>query len=130
MRTLSNKITLLLTLFFFGFIGISQAQNGYVSIEQDAKIDKLMQIKKEVNKTTDNGDYYRIQLFFGTFEEAQKIEMKAKADFISWPIKLEFGEPNYKVMAGKFKTRLEADKNLIEVRKKYSQALLLKPKKQ
>jgi hypothetical protein len=129
MSALYNKTAFILTLFLFGLIGISQAQTGYVSIEQDAKIDKLMQLKKEVNKTTDNGDYYRIQLFFGTYEEARKIEMKAKADFISWPIKLEFGEPNYKVMAGKFKTRLEADKNLIEVRKKYSQALLLKPKK-
>jgi hypothetical protein len=39
----------------------------------------------------------------------------------------EFSTPNYKVLAGNFKTRIEAERNLIEIRKKYKNVLLIKP---
>ena len=40
-----------------------------------------------------------------------------------------FNTPNYKVWVGNFKTRIEAERNLIEILKKHPKALLIKPSK-
>jgi hypothetical protein len=38
-----------------------------------------------------------------------------------------FVSPNYRVLAGNYKTRIEAEKNFIALKKKYPKALLIKP---
>ncbi len=48
-------------------------------------------------------------------------------DFPDWYSKIEFESPNYRVRLGKFKTKLEAERKYLEVRKKYPDAMLLKP---
>ena len=40
-----------------------------------------------------------------------------------------FNTPNYKVWVGNFKTRIEAERYLIEIKKKYKNVLLIKPSK-
>lgn len=40
-----------------------------------------------------------------------------------------FNTPNYKVMVGNFKTRIEAERNLAEIKKKYKNVFLIKPGK-
>jgi hypothetical protein len=38
-----------------------------------------------------------------------------------------FNTPNYKVWIGNFRTRIEAEHNLIEIKKEYENAILIKP---
>ena len=129
MSTLNKKeIITLITIALLSLTSV-KAQNGYVVIDQDKKIDRLMEIKKQANLEEDSQSNYKIQVFSGDFNNAKSMELKVKSDFPDWPIKLDFDTPNYKIRVGSFKTRLEADKQLIEVRKKYPQAILLRPKK-
>jgi len=72
---------------------------------------------------------YRIQLFSGGLSQAQEIEKEAIELFKDWPTSIDFISPSYRVRVGAFKNRLEAEKNLIAIRKKYPSAVLLKPKK-
>lgn len=72
---------------------------------------------------------YRIQIFSGNLTQAEKIEKEALEIFMDWPVNLDFISPSYRVRVGAFKTRLDAEKNLIALRKKYPSAVLLKPKK-
>ncbi|NJB70968.1 hypothetical protein GGR42_001430 [Saonia flava] len=108
------------------FTSFGLAQEGVVTIEQDEKIDKLLDIYKSVNESS---ELYRIQVFFGSHSGAQEIKSQVEIDFPGWYSKIDFESPSYRVRVGRFSTKLEAERRLIEVRKKYPSAMLLKPEK-
>ena len=107
-------------------IGFTNAQSGTINIEQDEKIEALLKIYKSHNETT---QYYRIQVGFGSHAKAQKIKADVEIDFPELSSRINFDSPTYRVQLGRFKTKLAAERKLIEVRKKYPQAILPKPKK-
>ncbi len=100
------------------------AQEGSITIEQDSRIDQLMKLYAQVNSKV---DFYQIQVGFGSYQKAQNLKTKVDIDFPGWYSKIEFESPTYRVRLGKFKTKLEAERKYLEVRKKYPQAMLLKP---
>ncbi len=74
-------------------------------------------------------NFYTIQVGFGTYNTAEELKAKVDVDFPGWFSKIVFDSPTYRVQIGKFKTKLEAERKFLEVRKKYPAALLLKPEK-
>ncbi|SHG66619.1 Sporulation related domain-containing protein [Flagellimonas flava] len=116
--------TPVLTLFLLGLTFHLSAQEGQVSINQDPRIDELMKLYTQVNS---KADYYQIQVGFGSYQKAQNLKSKIDIDFPGWYSKIEFESPTYRVRLGKFKTKLEAERKYLEVRKKYPDAMLLKP---
>lgn len=117
-------IYLLITLICSNYIS---AQTGTVHIEQDDKINQLLtSYKTHLKKNT---DYYRVQVGFGSHDKAQKIKADVELDFPTLPISIDFDSPTYRVRVGKFKNKLTAERKFIEIRKKYPDAMLLKPKK-
>jgi hypothetical protein len=107
-------------------LGTVQAQKGQIKIEQDQKITTLLDAYKSLNE---NADYYKIQVGFGSFDKARKIKSEVEIDFPDLPSKIDFDSPTYRVRLGRFKNRLEAERKYNEVRQKYPDAMLLKPKK-
>jgi cell division protein FtsN len=107
----------------FTFIGFSQ--EGTINIEQDEKIEQLVEIYKDANASS---GYYQIQVGFGGHQYAQNLKSKIEIDFAGWYSKIDFKEPTYRVRLGKFKTKMEAQRRLIKVRKKYPNAFLLPQK--
>ncbi|MCL6274846.1 SPOR domain-containing protein [Muricauda sp. 2012CJ35-5] len=112
------------TLILLGLSTQLSAQEGQVTIEQDPRIDELMKLYTQVNS---KADFYQIQVGFGSYEKAQNLKSKIDIDFPGWDSKIEFESPTYRVRLGKFKTKLEAERKYLEVRKKYPDAMLLKP---
>jgi len=102
------------------------AQQGQVNIEQDKNITELLEIYKTANRDT---DYYRIQVGFGSHAKAQQIQSEVGIDFPDLSSKIDFDSPNFKVRVGRFKNKLDAERKFKEVRKKYPDAMLLRPKK-
>ncbi|TXE18048.1 SPOR domain-containing protein [Psychroserpens burtonensis] len=102
------------------------AQEGIVTIEQHSDINKLLEYKKDV-KTV---DLYKIQLDFGSRSEAESLKIKFQNTFAEWPSEMVYETPNYKVWVGNFSTRLEADIALLEIKKKFSKAMVFEPKKE
>lgn len=113
-------------LFFTFLTSFCYAQEGEINIQQDEKITDLLAIYKTANEKS---DLYRIQVFFGSFQRAQTIKSEVDIDFPGWHSKIDFESPSYRVRIGRFQTKLEAERKLLEVRKKYPSAMLLKPKK-
>lgn len=110
--------------FLIGFtVGVS-AQEGTVSIKQDAKIDELIKLYAEIHS---KAEFYQIQVGFGSYQKAQDLKSQVDIDFPGWYSKIEFESPTYRVRLGRFKTKLEAERKYLEVRKKYPDAMLLKP---
>lgn len=120
MKTIS--IIVLLTCFaHFG-----HSQSAQVSIQQDEKIEKLLEIYKS---SLSSSDYYRIQVGFGDYAKAQNIKGNVEQDFPDLPAKIDFDSPTYRVRVGRFTSKLDAERKFNEVRIKYPDAMLLKPKK-
>jgi len=128
MRILNLSGLFLSFVFCFFMSGFLHAQQGKINIQQDPKIVKLVQVKSQMNKLDDAEKKYKIQIYNGSLDEAKKAETEFKKDFNEWATEIVFETPNYKVRVGKFATRLEADRQLTEVKKKYESAFILIPK--
>ncbi|MCF8713350.1 SPOR domain-containing protein [Joostella atrarenae] len=134
MRILAHKKQLTLVVSALIFSGITHAQSsvktskevGKINIEQDARIEKLVAYKTNINKTDDE-KHYKIQIYNGTLEGAQKAKQEFNREFKDIVSDIAFETPNYKVRVGQFRTRLEADRYLIEVKEDYPSAFLLQP---
>ena len=90
--------------------------------ESDTTSKELIQLKKEVARTE---SAFQVQIYNGNITEANKIMLAAKNTFKQYPALLSFESPNYKVRIGSFRTRLEAEKNLIEIKKTYPAAFVI-----
>jgi len=125
-----NYFTTMKTIFALSFTMASLtfgfAQQGQINIEQDEKITDLIEIYKTSNESS---EYYRIQVGFGSYSKAQKIQANVEQDFPDLPSKIDFDSPTYRVRIGRFKNKLDAERKFKEVRQKYPDAMLLKPKK-
>ena len=124
MKSNINKFVLTIAL-IVGFSMIGNAQEGTVIIEQDAQIDKLLEYKKDI-KTVET---YKIQVFSGNRSSAEKVRLEFRNSYGQWPVNMEYSTPNYKIWVGNFRSRLEADRALLRIKKNYGNAFIFKPKK-
>jgi cell division protein FtsN len=118
--------TLITVVFLVGGLVLASAQQGSVNIQQDRRITQLLDLYKNVNASA---EFYTIQVGFGTYEKAEKLKSDVAIDFPGWYSKIVFDSPTYRVHVGKFSTKLEAEREFTEVRKKYPESLILSPEK-
>ncbi|MBC9797546.1 SPOR domain-containing protein [Sinomicrobium weinanense] len=126
MRFLGTQSGLALLFFMFFALKGTYAQDGRINIQQDSKVEKLVAARTELNKDDSTSERYQIQIYNGSLEGATKEQATFKNDF-GWHCDIAFKTPTYRVYVGKFRTRLEADKRLIEVKKKYPSAFIITP---
>lgn len=107
----------------------SQAQTAKINIIQDPRFEKLLAEKRKINSSITVNDRYKIQIFYGTSEEAKKMLSAFKKEFRNLDGTIIYSNPNYKVWVGTFKTRIEAEKNHKELLKRYPNSLLIRPNK-
>ena len=108
----------------------SLAQAGHVSLNQDQNIPVLLDLKKEMNKSEHSSEYYKIQIYSGNRSAAQNAKAKFRKSFGEWDSSIEYETPNFKIWIGNFITRLDADRALKKIKKKFSSAFIFKPKKE
>jgi hypothetical protein len=113
------------------FTGLSTAQEISITVEKDSVI--LTDSEKHaalleafISYQKGRGDY-RIQIYSGPLEQTEELLKNLDESFLEWPRSIDFESPSFRLRIGTFKTRLEAERNLIAVRKKYPAAVLLKP---
>jgi hypothetical protein len=129
MKTL-KKITIL----SFSFVALLSTQNIFSqtkksSIEQDEKIEKLLVEKRKNNSAITINDKFKIQIFFGNIEESKKSLISFKKDFPQSDGTIIFSNPSYKVWVGSFKSKIEAEKALLTIKKKYPTSVIIEPNK-
>lgn len=125
--TTPKKVFLSFTMITLAYNMNAQQQN--ITVNQDPKFEQILNEKRKINATISTSDTYKIQIFSGKSEEAKKTLTAFKNDFNTLDGTIIFNTPNYKVIVGNFKTRIEAEKNLEEIRKRYKNVFLLKPSK-
>ena len=99
-------------------------QNGNIEINQSNKLDSIIKLKKELNSKIQN---LRIQIYSGDRDNAELMIKEFIEIFNDTTADVIYETPNYKVWVGNYYTQLEADKKLIEIRKKFRSAFIFRP---
>jgi hypothetical protein len=99
------------------------------NIKQDPKFEQLLAEKRKVNSSITINDRYKIQIFTGEAEASKKALQDFKKANKNIDATVVFHTPIYKVWVGSFKTRIDAEKKLQELKKKFPNAFLVKPNK-
>jgi hypothetical protein len=122
----------LIFLFSFFIISVALAQQpGKVEIIKDPRIDSLMAAKANQSKSAAGGtittDGYRVQIFSGSERQgAYDAQNQFKSLRGGVATYLSYTEPFYKIQVGDFRTRLEAQKLVNELRQ-YFPTLIIVP---
>lgn len=120
---------LFLSLMALFFTTNSIAQNGTLTVKEDARVTELMALKTKLQKENKLTDGFTIQLYYGDLNQANKILKDYRNKHNKWPAAIEYETPNYKVWAGNFQNRLEADRALLEIQQNFPSAFILRPGK-
>ncbi|QWX84052.1 SPOR domain-containing protein [Cellulophaga sp. HaHaR_3_176] len=100
------------------------AQEGNIQINQDSKIEKLLEIYKSIDESS---DVYQIQIYNGSLSGANHKKSNLDSDFPKWKTKIVHVDTDYRVRIDGIKTALEAERKYNEVRKKYPAAMIITP---
>ncbi|WP_159949187.1 SPOR domain-containing protein [Polaribacter septentrionalilitoris] len=113
------KIVLIFCFFLaFSFNSFSQNETN-----ESKKIKNLITKKRAFNKKYGFG--YRIQLYNGNEQQARKLRERFRIEFPGNSIKLVYRAPEWKVQVGNYKTKLEADRDLIKFREEFSGIIVI-----
>ena len=118
-----------ISVLFYLFLFISSPLYGQEinqSMSQDSSIIKLLKLKTDYNKKIYESSFYTIQIYYGDLKEADSILKMFSEEFEEIKTSLIFETPNYKVRVGKFKTLIDASKNLEKIKRKFRGAFILK----
>jgi septal ring-binding cell division protein DamX len=112
----------LLGILFILFVGTNNfsAQNNTNSSNE---IKRLITKKKSFNTLYGYG--FRIQIYYGNETKARSLQNKFKLNFPDVFTKLDYDKPDWKVLVGNYKTKLEADKAVINFSEKISGLIVI-----
>ena len=129
MKTLKNNAQFLLVLTTILIWQNIFSMKRLFSFQQDPKVEQLLAEKRKANAAITINDKYKIQIFFGTIDDAKKNLALFKKEFKNTDGTIVFSNPSYKVWVGSYKSKIEAEKALIGIKKKFPSALLINPNK-
>ncbi|MCG1034814.1 SPOR domain-containing protein [Polaribacter sargassicola] len=116
----NNLLVLPLALILFGLSNKSFSQN---KINNSEEVENLISKKRIFNKKYGFG--YKIQIYNGKEELARKYSEQFKLEFPNTESNLVYKAPEWKVQVGNYKTKLEADKDLIIFKEKFSGIIVI-----
>jgi hypothetical protein len=98
-------------------------------IIQDPRVDLLVEKHIRINQVLNTMDGFRIQLFSdsgnNSKNKAQAVYDEFQARFPGIGVYLTFKSPNYKIRVGDFRTKLDAQRFLIELTADYPNAFII-----
>tara|TARA_B110000967_G_scaffold172174_1_gene183075 strand:- start:23081 stop:23449 length:369 start_codon:yes stop_codon:yes gene_type:complete len=115
----SVRFLLLFTILIAGINNFS-AQN---KTNSTSEIKRLISKKRAYNSSYGYG--FRIQIYYGNETKARSLQNKFKANFPDLYTKLDYDKPDWKVLVGNYKTKLEADKAVINFSEKFSGLIVI-----
>lgn len=127
MRYPSN-LKFLITLAFIAFWQYNvtaQTNDAALRIESSAHIDEMLAQKKDYNKTIDKFEGFKIQIYYGSEKECYKVKEEFTSLYPDINTSIIFSTPQWKLQIGNYRTRLEADHAMVNIKKEYPAAIVL-----
>lgn len=125
------KYTLFSILFFtLSLRLISQENLNNGSIQTSLKVRALQEKKAEYHRRTNGeSDGYRVKIHFGSDRaKAEEIQAKFTGKYTDIPTHEEYQQPNFVIMVGDYKTKLEAFEAMKKIKEDYPYAFIVKSK--
>jgi len=107
----ADKTNLKSRLDFIGHLELSNDSLGQISIHQDFRVRELLKRDKEINSSNPGFTGYRIQIFSGrSFEKEKAFALKAEFEELFPDVRafVKYQAPDFRVMVGNFRTKLES----------------------
>ena len=120
---------ILFLILFVATASIAFAQsNGSVNVSQDDRIESLISKQRQLYKLDSSFSGYRIHIFMEIGNEALKhaedVKKQFERAFPDIPIYLTYAEPYFRLRAGDFRNRVEAEKCLRRIKPKFKEAFV------
>lgn len=105
---------------------------GNIEIISDPAVDSLVLRHIEYNKKQEGVDGFRVQIFFdagnNALDKARTVAQQFQTLYPTETAYVSYAEPYYRVRAGNFRTRLEAQGFLQKIRYDFPNAFIIKDK--
>jgi len=120
----------LIPLILTTFLSINAtAQATDLTVSQDPKFEHLLNEKRKINAFIAASEGYKIQIYTGDSENSKRELGRFKNDFNYLDATIIFNTPSYKVWVGNFKSKIDAERHLKEIQRRYSNSFIIKPNK-
>ncbi len=104
------------------------AQNGFLILSQDTRIDTLLLKQRQIHANDSTIDGFRVQIFMelgnDAIRHADSVREVFSKNYPDVPIYLLFGQPYYRLRVGDYRTRLEAENMYQRLKKTYKNAFV------
>ena len=114
---------------FVVWAAIAFAQShGSVNVNQDSRIETLISKQRTLYSLDSSFNGYRIHIFMEigneALDHAKAVKSKFERSFPDIPIYLTYVEPYFRLRAGNFRNRVEAEKCLRRIKPKFKEAFV------
>ncbi|MBI3520795.1 MAG: SPOR domain-containing protein [Bacteroidetes bacterium] len=108
----------------------SQASSNSASIQTALKVKALQEKKADYHKRTNGeSDGYRVKIHFSADKtKAEEVKTKFDNKHADIPTYIDYQQPNFVIIVGDFKTKLEAYELLKKIKEEYPYAFIVKSK--
>lgn len=120
------KFTLTLILLFSTFVFFGQD----TQLQTQLKVKQLIEKKAEYHRLSGGQqDGYRIKIHFGVDrDQARSVRNKFAAKFSDYNTYEEYQQPNFVILVGDYKTKLEAFQSVKKIQVEFPNAFIVKDK--
>lgn len=107
--------------------GFAQSR-GSLHVDQDSRIESLIAKQRSLYKVDSSYNGYRIHIFMeignDALDHAKAVKAQFERAFPDIPIYLTYVEPHFRLRAGDFRNRVEAEKYLRLIKPKFNLAFV------
>ncbi len=125
-----KNILFLILIFVLRPILFSQENPNSNTIQTSLKVRSLQEKKEEYHKRTNGeSDGYRVKIHFSADKtKAREVQSKFSMKYSDVSTYEEYQQPNFVIIVGDFKTKLEAYELLKKIKEDYPYAFIVKSK--
>ncbi len=116
MKTVFTCLLLIFTINFYGQMTVKDP------------FEELISAKIKYNAGVGVAERWKFQTFSGTLDEAKTAYVDFRKDYRQMDATIVFAQPHYKVWSGNTRTRIECERLLESLKKKYTNLFIVKPK--
>ena len=102
--------------------------NGFLNVEQDSRIETLIAKQRSLYRVDSSFSGYRIHVFMEigneALDHAKDVKSQFEKAFPDIPIYLTYVEPYFRLRAGNFRNRVEAEKCLRRIKPRFKEAFV------
>ena len=120
---------ILCLIIFLTLVSVAVAQSyGSLNVNQDSRVETLLAKQRSLYHMDSSFSGYRIHVFMEIGNEAlkhaQEVKRKFERSFPDIPIYLTYSEPYFRLRAGNFRNRVEAEKCLRRIKPRFKEAFV------